>query len=349
MIPKLARPRRWLALMVPLVAAVLVLAACGGSSSGSGAVSSQKTIRIGLVTPDLTVSTVDQYYLGAEARAKQLGNVQLLTANSSDAVTWQNDCERIINSGVSALIYSTLFATQDRKCVVDAYNAGLKIVCVLPCQTIGSHNVTISVSFTNDGKLIGSWMAKTLSGKGQVAILLGAEGDEAAAQLVAGFKQGLAAGCPACQVVAEAPGGYAGDTAYQSAQTVIAAHPNLAGMYSLNDDGALGALRAIQQSGKLHKIALAGHNGSCVALQNTLNNGGLGFTVLLDGTPLGNEAVNAAMALVKNQPVKQEVDVQVVPVDHQAAEGYLNGTISNPPNIDVRSMLKGIKAHGCSA
>jgi ABC-type sugar transport system substrate-binding protein len=356
---------RWLALAVLLVA--LATSGCSktsnNASTGGGAAASPgsgsqvttskassggKRFRLGLVLTDRTVSTINDIYLGVQDRAKQLGNVDVISGGSSKTVDWLNACQNIIHQHIDALAYSTIDEKGTRNCIKQAHQMNIPIVCILPCTPIGSRNVVVSIDFHKDGQLIGDWMAKTLGGGGgDVGIIEGAPGDQAAAQLVSGFRSGVTSGCASCKIVATAPGGFNREQAYNSMLSVLAAHPNLKGVYSLNDDGALGAMRAIQQQGKLHKIALAGHNGSCEALTNIMDGGGLGFTVLLAGHPLGEAAVDIAMKLAKNVPVDGQVNVNAVPIDQQTAKGYLDGSTPNPSGVDVSQMLKGIKAKGC--
>jgi ABC-type sugar transport system substrate-binding protein len=363
-VTRMTRVRAGSALLA-LLAVGVIAAGCGSSGSigapaggGSGGPSVKTTpasqsggkpFRLGLVLTDRTVSTINQIYVGAEQRAHQVGNVQLVEGGSSKTVDWLNACENIIHSHIDALVYSTIDEKGTRNCIKQANAMNLPIICVLPCTPIGKRNVVVSIDFRKDGGLIGQWMAKTLNGKGNVGVLDGAPGDQAAAELVSGFKSGLGSACPGCKVVAEAPGGFNRETAYNSALSVLAAHPNLNGIYSLNDDGALGAMRAVQQQGKLRKIAIAGHNGSCDALSNIMKNGGMGFTVLLAGQPLGAAAVDIAMKLAKGTHVDGQVNVNAVPTDQKTALGYANGSIPNPPGVDVRAMLKTIQSKGCKA
>jgi ABC-type sugar transport system substrate-binding protein len=353
--PDITRHRRIGMTRAMVLLAVILATALTACSSGSGASGSSGSgpsgggkLRLGLVLPSLTVSTIHQIDVGAHTRAGQTG-VTLLDAGSSQTVDWLNNCQRVVNSGIDVLAYSTLDEKGTRSCITQANSMGLPIICVLPCTPIGNHNVTLTIDFKKDGETIGNWIGKSLAGSGEVGVLDGAPGDQAAADLVSGFKSGLAASCPGCQLVAEAPGGYNRQMAYNSALTVLSAHPNLKALYSLNDDGALGAVQAIQQNGKAGNILVAGHNGSCDAIQTIMQKKGLGFTVLLDGTPLGTAAVDLALQMKAGKKVSPTVNISAVPLDYAAIQGYLNGSTPNPAGIDVKATLANIQQHGCPA
>ncbi len=326
------------------IGAVLLLTVAGSSSGASDPKSGN--LRLGLILPSLTVSTIHQIDVGARTRAKEVG-ATLLDTGSSETVDWLNACERIINSGINALAYSTLDQKGTRSCIEQANSMGMPIICILPCTPIGSHNVTLTIDFKKDGEEIGRWIGQHVGGTGQVGVLEGAPGDQAAAALVSGFKVGLAAACPECALVATAPGGYNRQMAYNSALTVLAAHPNLKALYSLNDDGALGAVQAINQNGKAGKVLVAGHNGSCGAIQSIMKKQGLDYTLLLDGNPFGRAAVDTAIAMRAGQKVATTINLNVVPLDYATIQGFLSGSTPNPPGSDLKSKLIDIQQHGC--
>jgi ribose transport system substrate-binding protein len=333
------------ALLLAIILATALTACSAGASSGAA---TGGKLRLGLVLPSLTVSTIHQIDVGAHTRAKQTG-AAILDAGSSQTVDWLNDCQRIINSGIDVLAYSTLDEKGTRSCITQANSMHIPIICVLPCTPIGNDNVTLTIDFKKDGETIGNWVGKSVGGTGEVGVLDGAPGDKAAADLVSGFKSGLAASCPGCQLVAEAPGGYNRQMAYNSALTVLSAHPQIKALYSLNDDGALGAVRAVQQNGKAGQILVAGHNGSCDAIQNIMQKKGLGFTVLLDGNPFGAAAVDTALKMKAGEKVASTVNLSAVPLDYALIQSYLNGSTPNPAGIDVKATLTSIQQHGCPA
>ena len=45
-------------------------------------------------------------------------------------------------------------------------------------------------------------------------------------------------------------------------EDMLQAHPDLAGVFGINDDSALGALAAIEAAGKLEKVAIVGYDAT---------------------------------------------------------------------------------------
>jgi ribose transport system substrate-binding protein len=62
-------------------------------------------------------------------------------------------------------------------------------------------------------------------------------------------------------LVAELPGGGVKDQGYKAAQDLLQAHPDLAGIFAINDPSALGARAALEKAGKAEQVKLAGFDG----------------------------------------------------------------------------------------
>jgi ribose transport system substrate-binding protein len=339
-----SRIGRLASLTALLLAALLVLASCGGSSEKSSGSAAQQKLRLGLVLPDLTNQTINDIYLGAKEHAAQLKTVTINEGGTSETPQWLEACERIVNSHPDVLAYDTLDAAATSTCIKQANDAGIKTICIFACTAEGKNDALITLDFENDGKLIGAWMAKALNKQGNVGFLAGPPGDEAATAISKGFKESLASECPNCKLVAEAPGGHDRNTGYTVGQQVLTAHPDIQGMYGLNDDIAMGIVKAVQQEGKLGKIKIAGHNGTCEALASIIK-GDLSFTILLAGQPFGKAIVDTALKLKAGQTVST-VNVTPIPIDQATAKGIMAGTTPNPPDVDVKSRLEQAQS-GC--
>ena len=334
---RMSKIGRSTSLMALVLAALLVLASCGGSSEKSGSSPAPQKLRLGLVLPDLTNQTINDIYLGAKAYAEQLKTVTITEGGTSETPQWLEACERIVNSHPDILAYDTLDAAATSTCIKQANDAGIKTICIFACTAEGKNDALITLDFENDGKMIGSWLAKALDNQGDIGFLAGPPGDEAATAISKGFKESLSSDCPNCKLVAEAPGGHDRNTGYTVGQQVLTAHPDIQGMYGLNDDIAMGIVKAVQQEGKLGKIKIAGHNGTCEALGSILK-GELSFTILLAGQPFGKAIVDTALKLKAGETVSK-VNVTPIPIDQATAKGILDGSTPNPPDVDVKSRL----------
>ncbi|MBI5867479.1 MAG: substrate-binding domain-containing protein, partial [candidate division Zixibacteria bacterium] len=54
------------------------------------------------------------------------------------------------------------------------------------------------------------------------------------------------------------PGHGTKDQAFRTAEDILQAHPNLAAIFGINDDSALGALAAVEKAGKVGRVTIIG-------------------------------------------------------------------------------------------
>jgi galactofuranose transport system substrate-binding protein len=313
--------------MVALVVALVALVGCnrsgdGGSSSESGG---GDAIKIGVLMPDLTISTLSATLEGAQKRAKHYENVTVVASGSTDTTTFVNQCQQLVSSGVQAIAYDTFDSPGTAACVASANQAGVKVICLYSCSP-GTNDATIEAEWSEGGRLIGEWMAKQLNaaGKYKVAMLEGAAGDTVAPLMQDQFKKTLAADCPDCEIVAVSRSAEDRNSGYQEGLKLLAANPDLDAIYAFQDDQGLGVQQAVQQQGRAGEVLVASFNGSCNAVASVLDQK-MGLTILFPGQPYGAQAVDAAVALVegKDVPPKQTI---LVPIDHDLAQGVLDGT-----------------------
>jgi ribose transport system substrate-binding protein len=69
------------------------------------------------------------------------------------------------------------------------------------------------------------------------------------------------------QIVTELESGGAKDQGYKAAEDALQAHPDLRGIFAINDPAALGARAALEKSGKAASVILVGFDGQPEAKQ----------------------------------------------------------------------------------
>lgn len=337
--------RRWI-ILASVAAAVLAAATSVATTSASTAAKAQ-SIRIGLVLPALSNEAINDIKLGAEARAKQLGNVQILTTGTYKGADQAKGIENYIAAKVDVIGYDSIDAAAVGPAIVKANKAGIPVIGLVSKATTGRHATFIAADFREDGEIIGRWMNKALGGKGNAALAEGNPADAAGQQLKSGFKTGLKAGGSQIKLVAVAPTNWDRAKALTVATDILTANPDLQGFYGMNDDVALGALQAIESAGREGKLKLAGHNGTCEALGSLLKRK-LDFTVMLFNKPLGAQFVDTALAVLKGKKFRAFTKAPVFGIDTATAKGVLAGTKKAPGALqaDVKSRLKKAKG-GC--
>jgi ribose transport system substrate-binding protein len=157
--------------------------------------------------------------------------------------------------------------------------------------TLGSY---VGADNEAGGRLAGETMVKRLGGKGKVAILEGIRGADNAEARQRGFEQGIAG---KLTVAAADSAEWDTQEAYTKFQSLLAAHPDLNGLFCANDKMALGALKAIQEAGRKGKIAVIGYD-NIPDVQPYLQDGELAATIEQHPDLMGRYGVRMAVGVL---------------------------------------------------
>jgi ribose transport system substrate-binding protein len=128
-------------------------------------------------------------------------------------------------------------------------------------------------NFTEQGKRAADQLIKGTGGKGKVAILLGASGNNVTTERTKGFLDEVKAKAPGIEIVAQQTGEFARDKGQQVTEQLLQSKPDITAIYAENDEMGLGALAAIQGAGKTpgKDIQIYSIDGTRNAVQEIVN------------------------------------------------------------------------------
>ena len=166
------------------------------------------------------------------------------------------------------------------------------------------------------GKLAGEFVVKKLTGGGEVALLEGVSGVDAAIQRKAGFMAALSAASQ-IHVVASQPADWDREKGLNVAQNIIQAHPRLKAIFAANDEMALGAVQAVHAARKDHQILVVGFDAIKDALV-AIQKGDMDATVAQLPAEVGRLGTKYAVDAANHKPVPVNVptDVKLVTADN---------------------------------
>jgi ribose transport system substrate-binding protein len=144
----------------------------------------------------------------------------------------------------------------------------------------------------------GRYLARTLGGKGNVAIIEGISGHETADRRRLGFLKGVE-DHPGIRVVASQTADWERARAYTVAENLLQAHPDLDAIFAANDEMALGALEAVAAARRLGRVGVVGFDAIPDALVNIRSGRLLGSVAQFPGE-MGRLGVRHAVALLRN-------------------------------------------------
>lgn len=279
----------------------------------------QQGIRIGFVVTTLSNPYFVTMVNAAKAEAAKTPGVQLIVQAPDQAVQVGqqiDDVDNLIAQHVDVLCIVPADSKGILPAIAKANQAGIPVLILdnkidqdLAAKE-GVHTITYigSDNFVG-GRMAGQYMISTLPQGGDVAILEGVSGVDAAIQRKAGFLAALAS-APKLHVVASQPADWDREKALNIFQNMLQAHPNIKGVFGSNDEMALGALQAIHTAGKDHKIVIVGYD----AIQDSLNaiqKGDMDATIAQMPDQVGQLGVRYALQVNQGKSIPLNIPTEV--------------------------------------
>lgn len=200
------------------------------------------------------------------AEAKVHGMTTVVTSGEFDPAKQRNQVVDFIVRKVDAIILCPCDSKAIGTSIVDANKAGIPVFTADIASLAKEGKVAGHVATDNlgGGKLAAVALIEALGGKGKVAILDHPE-VESVILRTQGFNEELARQKRekgvSMAVVATLPGGAAKDRSMKATEDLLQSHPDLDGIFAINDPSALGAVAALEKAGKLAKVKVVGFDG----------------------------------------------------------------------------------------
>jgi ribose transport system substrate-binding protein len=229
-------------------------------------VRARKVIGVSLLT------SVNPFFLEigeALTREANQHGYDVVIANAEFNVDKQNkQVQDFLVSRVDALVLSPCDSRAIGPVIGAANAQGVPVFTVdIGCLAPGVKVVThVATDNYLGGKQAAQAMIKVLGvGGGKIAIL-DHKPAESCILRVQGFKEVLAKynqtpGIGKIDIVKELPGGGTKDMAYRAAEDLLQAHPDLRGIFAINDPSALGARAALEKANRADRVTLIGFDG----------------------------------------------------------------------------------------
>ena len=220
-----------------------LVTACGAALATGTAVASEHTLTIGMSFQELNNEYFVVMQQALETAAESVGAEVIVTDARHDVAKQVSDVEDMIQRGIDILLLNPADTVGVETAVLAAKEAGVTTVAV-DAQASGPVDGFVGSKNYDAGYLACDYLAKQLDGEGEVALLDGIpvvpilqriEGCTAALEEHPGLK-----------VVTKQNGRQERTHAMTVTENIIQAHPNLDGLFSVNDIGSMGALIAIE-------------------------------------------------------------------------------------------------------
>jgi ribose transport system substrate-binding protein len=248
-----------------LLACITLIAACSKTSDQPAASSAKGTIGVSLLTLQNPFFKVIGDNITAEA-AKH-GYDTLVVSADNDVARQSNQVKDFIVKKAAAIVLSPADSKAIVPVIQEANAAGIPVFTVdVPCNEPGVKIVTqVATDNFGGGKEAALAMIEALKGQGGKIGVLDLKQVESCILRVKGFKEVLdahnAKAAQKIEIVSELDGGGAKDKGYKAAEDMLQAHPDLVGIFAINDPSALGARGALEKAGKAGNVVIIGFDG----------------------------------------------------------------------------------------
>ncbi len=245
-----------LALLLPLF-----LPNCGPKEK----VPSRATIGVSLLTLENPFFKIIGDNLAAEAKAR--GFDSIVVSADKDIAKQSNQVKDFIVKKVDAIVLSPCDPKSIVPVIQEANRAGVPVFTVdIPCPDPTATIVTqIATDNHGGGKEAAHAMIEALGPAGGKVAILHLKQAQSCILRVAGFREIIdahnAGSGSKIDIVTELDGGGARDIGYRAAEDALQAHPDLRGIFAINDPSALGARAALEKANKQDQIVIIGFDG----------------------------------------------------------------------------------------
>ncbi|MEW6201667.1 MAG: ABC transporter substrate-binding protein [bacterium] len=232
---------------------MIILIAVAGLSCSKKSGEKQLTVGFSQIGAESSWRTAETESIRSEA-AKRGINLKFSDAQQKQ----ENQIKAIrafIAQSVDAIIIAPVVETGWEPVLKEAKRAGIQVVLVdrgmkLSDETL--YETLIASDFVEEGRMAARWLAKKLNGKGNIAELQGTPGAAPAIERKKGFEEVLAE-YPEMKITKSQTGDFTRSKGKEVMETYLSAAKaegmKIDAVYAHNDDMALGAIKAIEETG----------------------------------------------------------------------------------------------------
>lgn len=345
------------AVLAVAVAASLIAGACSSgaspsassappasaSSSSASASASGKQLTIGFVVPLISNpywKVMQDFAVGA---AQVLG-IKLLTGQAnSDESTEINIVEGWISAKVDGIVVGPVSDKVGQAVLTDAKAANIPVVFMqrAPGVDPSASPSNIYVGFVGTDDVTAGVTAATAlyaTGARKWVAMTGDQGNSVATDRLKGMQQ-FVSSHPDVKVLKTQFGNEARSSGQQTMENFLSAlpGPGFDGVFSFNDEGALGAIQALSNAGDLNKVKVAMIDGTPDGL--TAVGKGQAIVTVSGGTACGAFALVELFDFLNGHPPNNRVWLQpLISVTPQNVQAYESQVINGAANYDFKAI-----------
>lgn len=256
----------------------------------------------------LSVSTLNNPFFvslknGVVNEAKSNGMEVIVVDAQNDTAKQINDVEDLLQQGVDALLINPTDSAAISTAVQSANNIGVPVITLDRSAEKGKVETLVASDNVKGGQMAGEYIVEKLGANAKVVELEGVPGASATRERGEGFH---IVADEKLDVVEKQSADFDRTKGLNVMENLLQGNPGIQAVFAHNDEMALGAIQAIESSGR--DILVVGFDGNEDAI-NSVNSGKMSATVAQQPDLIGQLAVQAAGDVLKGEKVEKQIPV----------------------------------------
>lgn len=299
--------RRGTVALIGVVAVAAALTACSKSDNGAGG-SGDKQPYVALISKGFR----HQFWQAVKAGAEQAGkefNVKVTFEGAQEEGNVEQQIQllqTVLDKHPDAVGFAAIDSQAAGPLMQQAKSENIPVIAFdsgvdsdVPICTASTDNLAAAAEAAKH-------MAEQIGHEGKIAMVVHDQTSVTGVQRRDGFVNYMKQNEPKISIVDIQ---YSGDPlkATDLAKAIIAAHPDLKGMYGSNEGAAIGVVHAVQELGVKGKLTVIGFDSGKDQI-DAINSGLMAGAITQNPVGIGYETVKAAVAVIKKQSVPKTID-----------------------------------------
>lgn len=256
---------------------------------------------------------------------KELGLIDevIVTQSNLDDSRQIQQIRQLVDQGVDAVMVCCSNPTALNQSVKYAYDRGVPVFSATGYLT-SPYSVNSSANFVVGGHMLGEWMAREIDEEGKVLVVEGIPGASASDSQDLGIRMALD-DYPDVEIAGTVAGMWTDQVAQSEIQQWLATHPGRLDGIIIQSASELGALRALQQSGRdMIPFTIGGEEGALCYWRKNPDY----VSAAIHAWPPGTDfemSWNIMMRTLQGQgPIIQSILTKPVVMDFEGLKEYLD-------------------------
>ena len=265
----------------------------------------------------IVVSTLNNPFFvtmkdGAESKAKELGYDLIVLDSQNDPSKELSNVEDLTVRGVKAILINPTDSDAVSNAIRMANRSDIPVLTLDRGASRGEVISHIASDNVAGGEMAGKYIMEKVGEQAKVIQLEGIAGTSAARERGEGFMKAVKGS--QMDLLASQPADFDRTKGLNVMENLLAANPDVQAVFAQNDEMALGALRAVQASGK--QVMLVGFDGTDDGIA-AVKRGKLAATIAQQPDQIGALGVETAVKVLKGEQVEKYIPVPLKVVAKQ--------------------------------